>query len=168
VEVDAGRDRLRPLLRRRWPRAPASLTWVSVLLALALFAAPALAENSEALTQTLADPQTLDNPLGPQFVLRSVVALLLVIAMAVLALWWLKRGMAGLPGLSRLRVVAGIPVGIKERVVLLEAEGETFLVGVAPGAVNLLARWPRPQVASDMDAPLPVASGSDSQPGAGE
>jgi flagellar protein FliO/FliZ len=75
-------------------------------------------------------------------------SLLLVIGLILLCAWLLKR-MGGLQsgGGGLLKVRASLSVGLKERVVLVEAGGETLLLGVSPGGVNCLHRF---------DAPLPA------------
>jgi flagellar protein FliO/FliZ len=84
-------------------------------------------------------------------------SLLLVLAM-IFALAWLLRRMQGvrIGGVAQsVRVIGGSSVGAKERVLLIEAGGKTFLVGVAPGAVNLLHRYdePLPEVATTAEMP---------------
>jgi flagellar protein FliO/FliZ len=47
-----------------------------------------------------------------------------------------------------MKFLRAMPVGPRERVVLIEAEGERLLLGVAAGSVTLLARWPLMTVVS--------------------
>ncbi len=72
-------------------------------------------------------------------VLQMVLSLAAVVAM-ILGLAWMTRRMQGLRAAQHpdLRVRASLAVGMKERVVILEAGGQQFLIGVAPGQVNLL------------------------------
>ncbi len=72
-------------------------------------------------------------------VVQMVLSLAAVVA-AILGLAWMTRRMQGLRGASNgaLRVKATLAVGMKERVVLIEASGRQFLIGVAPGRVNLI------------------------------
>jgi flagellar protein FliO/FliZ len=67
--------------------------------------------------------------------------------------WWLVRRAGGLhiSGGSGLKVVAALSVGPRERVVLIELAGEQWLLGVAPGRVNLLHRFEQPVVAAGSD-----------------
>jgi flagellar protein FliO/FliZ len=67
-------------------------------------------------------------------------ALALVIAMIV-ALAWLLRKLQGVRGVAGqdLRVRGGVAVGARERVVMVEANGKLFMLGVAPGSVRHLA-----------------------------
>lgn len=82
--------------------------------------------------------------------------LVMVIALAgVLALAWATlrllrgrfagggpatRGSAGAD--EALRFVRALPVGPKERVVLMDHRGERWMLGVTAGGISLLARWP--------------------------
>lgn len=80
--------------------------------------------------------------------------LMLVVLAGVLALAWaslrLLRGRLGgskRPGTSAdddeaLRFVRALPVGPKERVVLMDHRGERWMLGVTAGGISLLARWP--------------------------
>lgn len=67
--------------------------------------------------------------------------------------WWLVRRAGGLHinGGSGLKVVAALSVGPRERVVLIELAGEQWLLGVAPGRVNLLHRFEQPVAAAGND-----------------
>ena len=77
-------------------------------------------------------------------VVQMVLGLMLVLAMLVGSLWLLKRlTMARGPSSGLMRVVAGTAVGPRERVVLLEIGSTWLVLGVAPGAVSMLAEVPR-------------------------
>lgn len=82
-----------------------------------------------------------------------LLSLLLVIGIILLAAWMLRR----LPGVGQsgsglLRVRASLPLGMKERVVLIEAAGETLLLGVTAGGIRCLHRF---------DEPLPPEASAD-------
>lgn len=70
---------------------------------------------------------------------QMVLSLGAVVAV-ILGLAWLTRRMQGLRGAAsaELRIKATLAVGMKERVVLIEAGGRQLLIGVAPGQVNLI------------------------------
>jgi flagellar protein FliO/FliZ len=74
-----------------------------------------------------------------------LLSLLLVIGVILLAAWLLRR----LPGMNAsgnalLKVRATLAVGMKERLVLVEAGGETLLLGVSAGGVQCLHRFEGP------------------------
>jgi flagellar protein FliO/FliZ len=77
-------------------------------------------------------------------VVQIIFSLLLVLA-AVLAVAWLLRRLQ-LPqqaGVNALKVVSGVAVGQRERVVLVEVNDTWLVIGVAPGQVNALHAMPK-------------------------
>jgi len=77
-------------------------------------------------------------------VLQVIVSLLLVLAAVVMVAWVLKR--INLPqqgSASALKVISGVAVGQRERVVLVEVNDTWLVVGVAPGQVNALHSMPK-------------------------
>lgn len=88
--------------------------------------------------------------------LQMVLGLIVVLALLLGALWLLKRlsqprgAAAGL-----MRVVAGVAIGPRERVVILELGNSWLVLGVAPGQVTTLAEIPRQELPPS--ALVPVA-----------
>jgi flagellar protein FliO/FliZ len=88
--------------------------------------------------------------------LQMVLGLIVVLALLLGALWLLKRisqprgNVAGL-----MRVVAGVAIGPRERVVILELGNSWLVLGVAPGQVSTLAEIPRQELPPT--AQLPAA-----------
>ena len=72
-------------------------------------------------------------------------ALLLVLGL-ILGLAWLLKRMpgSGLRPAEGLRVVASLPLGTKEREVVVEVGGRQLLLGVSAGGVSLLQELPEP------------------------
>ena len=76
-----------------------------------------------------------------------VIALAIVLGLAYVCLRllrrWQERGMGGREGevQRELRFVRALAVGQRERLMLVEAEGELMLIGVAAGSVTLLRNW---------------------------
>jgi len=87
--------------------------------------------------------------------LQVILALGVVLAAIAAFAWFLRRWMPGPAGAGGfLRVVGGVMVGPKERLVLVEV-GETWLVvGVAANSVNVLHTMPRPAGAVTPSAPV--------------
>lgn len=79
--------------------------------------------------------------------LNMMLGLLFLLGLVALAWWFVKRtGGAQWQGARAMKVVASLPVGARERVMLIEVGGQQVLVGVAPGRVNLLHRFEEPVV----------------------
>ena len=79
--------------------------------------------------------------------LAVVIALVIVLGLAYLAIrllrTWQDRVQANRDeGGQPIRFLRAMPLGQNERVALIEAQGETMLIGVTSGSITLLARWP--------------------------
>lgn len=88
--------------------------------------------------------------------LRLLLSLAAVIGLILVLAFVLRR----LPGMGvarsgELRVVGSVPVGSRERVVLVEAGGNRMLVGVAPGRVQALYVLPA-EGAADSASAVPM------------
>lgn len=72
--------------------------------------------------------------------LASVTLALLVVLAAIFAVAWLARRVRGVGNRvgNAIDVLADIPLGPKERAVLLKVGSEQVLIGVAPGRVSAL------------------------------
>ena len=84
-------------------------------------------------------------------IFATLLALAFVLGLAWAAIrllkWWQDRSLVGdasAGGDRALRFLRALPVGTRERVMLIEAEGERMLIGVTAGGISLLARWPLP------------------------
>ncbi len=82
-------------------------------------------------------------------ILAIILALGFVLGLAWAAIWLLKKvqdrqmGVSGEPDpRDNIRFVRSLPLGQRERVTLIEMEGERLLLGVTAGGISLLARWP--------------------------
>lgn len=71
--------------------------------------------------------------------LRMVLGLALVLGVMVGIAWLMKRMTPGLKQQSVVRIVGGVSVGSRERVVVVEVAGRWLVLGVAPGQVTSLA-----------------------------
>jgi flagellar protein FliO/FliZ len=78
----------------------------------------------------------------------TVVALAFVLLLAyVLLRGWRRlqdRGMGPARSTDALLFVRALPLGTRERVVLMDHAGERWMLGVTAGGISLLARWPLP------------------------
>lgn len=80
--------------------------------------------------------------------LAVVLALAVVLGLAWAVIWLLRKlqdsrlrtGEDGVEGRS-LRFVRALPLGPRERIVLVESGGEQLLLGVTGGVITLVAHW---------------------------
>lgn len=71
--------------------------------------------------------------------LTVVLGLLFVCAMIFALAWLLRRiGAVSMANGQSMKVVAGLSVGTRERIVLVDVAGKQILIGVAPGRVSSL------------------------------
>lgn len=93
-------------------------------------------------------------PIGPQVgqhaaaapsLFGAVLALLAVLAL-VIGLGWLLKRMpgSGFRPAEGMKLVASLSVGAKERVVVVEVNGQQLLLGVTAGGINTLHALPEP------------------------
>ena len=76
--------------------------------------------------------------------LQLLAGMAAVIA-AIAGVAWLARraGLAQVSGGQLMRLVSALPVGAKERVVVVELGEQWLVLGIAPGRVSVLATLPR-------------------------
>lgn len=87
-------------------------------------------------------------------VLQVLFGLGLVLAAIAGTAWLLRRLAPGQMAASgSLRVVGGVAVGPKERVMLVDVGDTRLVLGVAPGRISTLHQMPRP--ADEAVAPVP-------------
>lgn len=87
-------------------------------------------------------------------IMTTLLGLVAVIALMVGVAWLVKR--AGLTrtlsGNAPVKVVGGVSVGTRERVMVVEVDDQWIVVGVAPGRVNALMTMPRQEHAGAQPA----------------
>jgi flagellar protein FliO/FliZ len=115
------------------PQAPAPVASPAPAMA----AAPATAAQAQAATVTSA-------PSSAGSLLQVIFGLIVVLGLLAGALWVLKRvGGGRLAGGSVVKIVGGVSVGNRERVMVVEVADQWIVIGVAPGQVSKLADMPR-------------------------
>ena len=115
------------------------MTKLLFTLATLLVAATAGAQTEA--TRPFAAPATLNSaaPSGVASLGQVTLALALVLAVIFAAAWGLRRMRGfGKTGTGALDVIADLPLGQKERAVLIRVGTTQVLLGVAPGRVNTL------------------------------
>jgi flagellar protein FliO/FliZ len=132
-----------------------------------LMALPAMALDSVADTAAGA-PAAVVKAVSPIHTIASVpppstssssmsmlFGLSLVLGVIVCVAWLLKRtGLApAMQASAAAKVVGGVSVGSRERVVVVEVGDQWIVVGVAPGRVNALTTMPKRESVPDASAP---------------
>ena len=131
---------------------------VSLAAALvALAPLPALAQELEVSSRTLDG--------SGASALATLARLLVALAFVLLAFWGCARLMRRLQGVTQthsggLRIVGGLSVGQRERLVVVQAGGERLLLGVSPGRIerlHVLETPPGHATETEPGTPLPAA-----------
>jgi flagellar protein FliO/FliZ len=112
-----------------------NVTWFTRVALLLMLQGVALAGEAPAFAAPAAAAQSS----GAPGVGRVVISLILVLVL-VLGGAWLTRRLSGMAGGAnpRLRLLANISLGARERAVLIAVDGREVLLGVAPGNVRTL------------------------------
>jgi len=97
-------------------------------------------------TASSAPPSGLSDPVGAGAVFELVLGLFAVIALILVLAWVVKRANV-LPGQrAGMQVVAVLPLGQRERAVLVQVGEQQLLLGVCPSQVSLLERFETPVI----------------------
>ena len=93
-------------------------------------------------------------------ILQVILSLLLVLAAVVVVAWILKRVSLPQHGAGNmLKVISGVAVGQRERIVLVEINDTWLVVGVAPGQVRTLHSMPKTELPIPQTGALNTESG---------
>jgi len=86
---------------------------------------------------------------NPAYYLQILLVLVFIIALIFVCAWLAKKMNAGgFMGSQQLKLLGGLSVGTRERVVLIEVGDKQLLLGVAPGRVNALHVFDEPVINS--------------------
>lgn len=110
-----------------------------------------------------ANPELFD-PLSSGYLLKLVSSLVIVLALMFVVVWLLKRTgrFNGRAGSYPLNVLAQMPVGTRERVLLVAVGDRQLLLGVSQGHIEPLG-WVDPPIAPDTIAHVNPLEGSFAQ-----
>lgn len=112
---------------------------------------PALLLSGTAFAQATAVPDTPGVP--GSAIVQMLLGLTLIIGILFLGAYFLRRlnGGRGFGNSGPLRIVGGLMISPRERIVLLEV-GETWLVvGIVPGQIKTLLTLPKGELPEDKD-----------------
>ena len=111
---------------------------------------PAATHATEAATSTTSPSPELFDPLSSGYLLKLVFSLVIVLALMFVVVWLLKRTgrFNGRAGSYPLNVLAQMPVGTRERVLLIAVGERQMLLGVSQGHIEPLG-WVDPPLSPD-------------------
>jgi len=76
--------------------------------------------------------------------LQATLALLLIVGLLFAATWAARKVSGGkMFGQGNMRVISGIALGPKERIVLVEVEDNWLVIGIVPGQIRTLHTLPK-------------------------
>lgn len=97
--------------------------------------------------------------LGRAALIQTVIGLAVVIAVIYALAWLAKRTNVGSMGRDKgLKVVSVLPLGTREKAVLVDIAGTQMLLGVAPGRVSTLHVFAEPVVSTSAHTPRDKSS----------
>ena len=115
------------------------MRWILVLTALL---------SSTALAQSQIDTPALE-PLSMPYLLKLTGGLLLVVVVILVFAWLVKKFNLNQQSQNGLiKIIAGLSIGTRDRIVLLQIGEEQILVGLTPGRIEKLHTLSQP-----LDAP---------------
>lgn len=79
--------------------------------------------------------------------LQATLALLLIVGLLFGAAWLARKVSGGkIFGQGNLKVIGGVALGPRERLVLVEVEDTWLVIGIVPGQIRTLHRLPKGQM----------------------
>ena len=116
-----------------------SLNAFLLMLPFQLFAAEDIAQESVKAAKVLTADSLNNDPMSGGYLLQLVFGLLVVVLCIVVLAWFAKK-MNRFNTLAdgSLKVIGGLSMGSRERVVLLQVGEEQLLLGVSPGKISTL------------------------------
>ncbi len=113
---------------------------IAALFTKAIIVGFSLLPSTSALAEEKLEPIQKGLPhSSSEQMIKMVLGLLFVLVLIFFLAWLFKRFLGvGLIANAKLRAIAGVSVGQKERVVLVQVGERQILVGVSPGQVNML------------------------------
>ncbi len=100
--------------------------------------------------QSATEDVTVIEPMSPSYLIKLTGGLVLVVAVIFTLAWLVKRlNLAQHSQNGLLRIVAGLAVGTKDRIVLLQVGDEQILLGLSPGRIEKLHTLSDPIIIED-------------------
>jgi flagellar protein FliO/FliZ len=110
-----------------------------------------------AASGTVASSPVAASPSSAGGLMQVLFGLVVVLALLAGCAWLLRRVSSSRSlGGANIKIIGGVSVGTRERVIVVEVADQWIVVGVAPGRINALSTMPKQQAdAPHIDTPLP-------------
>lgn len=83
---------------------------------------------------------------------QAFLSMIFILALLIFAAWLMRRLSGGKSfGNKSLKILGGVALGPRERIVLIEVGEECLVVGIVPGQIRTLHRLPKNQIPLDAE-----------------
>ncbi|MDX3773754.1 flagellar biosynthetic protein FliO [Chromatiaceae bacterium AAb-1] len=107
---------------------------------------------------TVAAPEIKSRPAGELSLSNMVISLAIVIVVVLMLAWAFKKLTARLPGNRHVKIICAVPLGQRERLLVVEMQGKQRVLGVTAQSINFLFELENPlpeeKLASDFHTHL--------------
>lgn len=119
-------------------------SWFSALSLALVKTTPAIAQTAQTVNSAAQSATSAANTNTSPSVLPMVIVLVFVLLLIPIAIWLLKKLGAGVPAShAGLRVIGQLPLGPRERIVIVEAGDRWLLLGVTAAQINRVGTLPK-------------------------
>lgn len=113
---------------------------------------PVAAPATTLATTKPASPVTATSVGGGRHLLSVTVALFGIIGLIFAISWFVKRfGHVGFSQNQHIKIIAAMPLGTRERIVLVDAAGQQLLLGITATSITTLHSYKEPAVFTEKD-----------------
>jgi flagellar protein FliO/FliZ len=123
------------------------MRYLSAFILFSLSAAVTAADVASTAKISLAP--AYQEPFSAEALMQLLLGLVLVVLLILTVSWVLRRFSGIAPVSKNMRVLGVMPLGAREKVVLVKVGDKQILLGVAPGRVSHLQSFDEPVVDSD-------------------
>ncbi len=119
--------------------------------------AAAVAASSTGVSTAVSTAATTAAPTSPAGMLQVMLGLILVLGVLVVIAWSVKKiGVGKQANGGAIKIVGGIHVGNRERIMVIEVANEWIVVGVTSASITALSTMPK-QEGATLSPSLPLA-----------
>lgn len=81
----------------------------------------------------------INNSMSMEYVIQIILSFIVVVGLIFLIAWLIKRsGKFGYGSKQNIKILSTVSLGMREKILLIDINGETIVVGIAPGQIRTL------------------------------